>query len=107
MDRLLNKIVTNLVWAIKMKNTAKGILITGAIVGGGILLYSGENSKTVPHSRDDDYETTRSYEEYGDRDCADFSAQNEAQEFFEEQGGPDEDFHNLDRDGDGIVCENL
>ena len=28
-------------------------------------------------------------------------------DFFEKEGGPAEDFHNLDRDGDGIVCESL
>jgi micrococcal nuclease len=42
-----------------------------------------------------------------DMDCSDFSDQSEAQEFFEENGGPDEDPHNLDRDGDGVACETL
>lgn len=57
--------------------------------------------------RDDDYATERSYEDYGDYDCPDFSTQQEAQEFFEDQGGPENDYHNLDRDGDGVVCESL
>lgn len=60
-----------------------------------------------PYARTDDYETERSYESYGDYDCSDFSSQSEAQEFFESEGGPDEDYHNLDRDGDGYVCESL
>jgi micrococcal nuclease len=55
----------------------------------------------------DDYSTTRSYADTGDMDCTDFSSQDEAQAFFEDEGGPDEDYHNLDRDGDGVVCETL
>ncbi len=39
--------------------------------------------------------------------CYDFKSQEEAQEFFEEEGGPDEDPHGLDSDGDGIACEGL
>lgn len=42
-----------------------------------------------------------------DRDCPDFSTQREAQRFFESQGGPASDPHNLDRDKDGVVCETL
>lgn len=40
-----------------------------------------------------------------DRACADFDTQEDAQEFYEEQGGPDTDPHGLDPDGDGIACE--
>lgn len=57
--------------------------------------------------RTDDPKTTRSYAETGDKDCSDFKTQESAQEFFEDAGGPSEDFHNLDRDGDGRVCESL
>lgn len=57
--------------------------------------------------RTDEPAVERSYSEYGDRDCSDFSSQREAQRFFEEQGGPDTDYHKLDRDGDGIACESL
>jgi len=69
----------------------------------------GINSKKTPSSytRNDDYETERSYGEYGDLDCDDFDTWREAQEFFEDEGGPSEDYHNLDRDGDGIACESL
>lgn len=45
--------------------------------------------------------------EYGDYDCPDFSTQAEAQAFFEAEGGQGEDYHNLDRDGDGRACESL
>lgn len=88
----------------------KNGIITGAIVltgiGGLTLLNNNSSNSNLP-TRDDDPRTERSFSEYGDKDCGDFSSQNEAQEFFEEQGGPNEDFHNLDRDGDGIVCESL
>ena len=39
--------------------------------------------------------------------CSDFDTQQEAQEQFEADGGPEEDPHNLDSDGDGIACESL
>ena len=46
-----------------------------------------------------------------DRDClSDFDTQQEAQEFFESRGGPDDDPHRLDEDpgeDDGVACENL
>ncbi len=40
-----------------------------------------------------------------DRDCSDFKTQADAQKFFIEQGGPQQDPHRLDADGDGVVCE--
>ena len=44
----------------------------------------------------------------GDRDCDDFGgSQERAQEFFEQEGGPDEDPHRLDDDNDGEACEDL
>jgi len=42
-----------------------------------------------------------------DRDCSDFDTQPEAQRFFERAGGPSQDPHRLDGDGDGIACESL
>jgi hypothetical protein len=39
--------------------------------------------------------------------CSDFDTQDEAQEQFEADGGPEEDPHNLDGDDDGIACESL
>ena len=39
--------------------------------------------------------------------CYDFNSQEEAQEFYEEEGGPRTDPHNLDSDGDGVACEGL
>ena len=40
----------------------------------------------------------------GDRDCADFSNQKKAQEFFNSHN-PSSDPHGLDGDGDGVACE--
>ncbi|MYL34716.1 nuclease [Pontibacillus yanchengensis] len=42
-----------------------------------------------------------------DRDCSHFSTQEVAQQFFTAAGGPEQDKHRLDRDGDGIACESL
>ena len=42
-----------------------------------------------------------------DRDCGDFATHNEAQTFYEEAGGIDNDRHRLDADQDGIACESL
>ena len=46
-------------------------------------------------------------EEFVDRNCSDFGTWREAQDFFEAEGGPAEDPHGLDRDGDGVACESL
>lgn len=43
----------------------------------------------------------------GDRDCADFGSQEDAQDYFEEQGGPGDDPDRLDEDSDGVACESL
>ncbi|MBA2175901.1 thermonuclease family protein [Halobacillus locisalis] len=48
------------------------------------------------------------FDPYGDdRDCGDFDTHEEAQAFFEAAGGPEEDPHRLDRDGNGVACESL
>ncbi len=44
---------------------------------------------------------------FRDYDCADFEYWIDAQDFYEEQGGPMIDPHDLDRDRDGDACENL
>ena len=44
---------------------------------------------------------------FDDRNCSDFDTWQEAQDFFESAGGPDDDPHRLDRDGDGIACQSL
>lgn len=42
-----------------------------------------------------------------DRDCSDFSTQRQAQDFYLSQGGPQQDPHRLDADGDGRACDSL
>lgn len=42
-----------------------------------------------------------------DKDCSDFATQEEAQRFYEDQGGPEQDPHMLDPDKDGKACEGL
>ena len=42
-----------------------------------------------------------------DRDCGSFSSREEAQSFFEAEGGPARDPHRLDGDRDGLACETL
>ncbi|MED4205452.1 LPXTG cell wall anchor domain-containing protein [Neobacillus mesonae] len=43
-----------------------------------------------------------------DKNCPDFSTWNEAQTYFEQNGGsPTNNVDDLDRDGDGLACEDL
>lgn len=99
------------------------VVLIGGIIGWNVL--ANDSPKTQPvrstpqyeldidnsdsnesFNRYDDPEEERSFSS-GDYDCSDFSYQDEAQEFFEDEGGPDDDPHNLDRDGDGVACETL
>lgn len=92
-----------------LKENLIGTLIGIGIIGGGIwwLSSSSNSSNSYPYERSDNPSQMRSYSDYGDYDCSDFSTQEEAQGFFEDEGGPDDDYHNLDRDGDGVACESL
>ena len=48
------------------------------------------------------------YDPHGaDRDCGDFQTHAQAQAFYEAAGGPAQDPHRLDADGDGIACASL
>jgi hypothetical protein len=42
-----------------------------------------------------------------DRNCSDFDTQQDAQNFFAESGGPSQDLHGLDPDGNGSACDEL
>lgn len=98
-----------------IKNTIIGIIIGGVVVAGGYTLFSDDNNSDSkqefpsPYIRNDNPTQTRSFLESGepDKDCSDFRTQREAQLFFERNGEPSSDPHNLDRDGDGRVCESL
>lgn len=71
----------------------------------GYVTEKGFNAKAVPVSPKDNEPT---HDKDGpDRDCGDFSSQEEAQAFFKAAGGPERDSHRLDGDGDGLVCEGL
>jgi len=98
------------------KNTFIVLAVLALVAGGAVWLYSddyngspfqpaqvSDNRFSIP----DDPSTERSYEEYGDYDCSDFSTQSQAQAFFESEGGPTSDYHDLDRDRDGVACETL
>ena len=54
-----------------------------------------------------EYESEPDYSSFTDYDCSDFYTQEEAQEFFESEGGVYNDYHNLDGDNDGYACEAL
>lgn len=75
-------------------------ILAGGIVAGALLTSGYVVSK-------DNSSTNRPATIKGDKDCSDFSTQREAQLFFEANGGPANDPHRLDRDGDGAVCESL
>jgi hypothetical protein len=59
-----------------------------------------EQKETTTTSSSNPYKATSI-----DHNCSDFESQEDAQLFFEANGGPDYDPHDLDRDGDGIACE--
>lgn len=100
-----------------------GIVLALGLIGGAVWISSNRSSSTIApqkvtpsvnkatvsdsYIRTDDPVTVRSYASTGDYDCDDFSSQREAQQFFEDEGGPASDYHNLDRDGDGLACESL
>lgn len=70
----------------------RSVLKLGAVVGLGL---------TVPVA------LTRDALAIRDRDCSDFRTQRQAQRFYRKNGGPRQDPHGLDRDRDGIACEEL
>jgi hypothetical protein len=88
----------------------KNGIIAGSIILAGIggLTLLNNNSDIKNSTERSTYSNVNKNSEYFvDRNCDDFSSQNEAQLFFESEGGPLSDRHGLDRDNDGIVCENL
>jgi hypothetical protein len=56
--------------------------------------YEEETSSSNPYSATDI-----------DHDCGDFATGWEAQLFYEANGGPEYDPHDLDRDNDGMACD--
>ena len=79
------------------------IILTGIVIG---LIYSalpGHN----PGGGNDGGESDDFVCDSDFYNCADFTTQAQAQDVFEFCGGGDNDVHQLDKDGDGVVCENL
>lgn len=96
-----------------LKSFLKGVGII-ALVAGAIWLFNqpGTSKNNLQSNLSESYKRTDNpsierSSASGDYDCSDFSSHSEAQDFFEENGGPGSDPHNLDRDGDGIACETL
>ena len=67
----------------------------------------GDSDSPSSPSRSAPTATPKDDDGFVDRNCGDFNTWNEAQAFFEEEGGPAEDPHRLDRDKDGVACESL
>ncbi|QST00403.1 thermonuclease family protein [Pontibacillus sp. ALD_SL1] len=73
----------------------------------GYVTEDGFNSD-VAEDPNNDKEYEGPYDPFGeDKNCSDFDTHEEAQSFFEAAGGPEEDPHGLDRDGNGVACESL
>ena len=102
------------------QNLRSGLIGAGIVgvllIGGNAVLNSDEQNLSsdtynsgTGYTRTDDPTQTRDFLSTGesDKDCPDFSTQQEAQDFFIANGGPLNDSHNLDRDRDGVVCESL
>lgn len=60
---------------------------------------------SVAHLNRSTYSRSQTTQVSSDRDCGDFSSSAQAQRFFLAAGGPANDPHNLDGDGDGLACE--
>ena len=89
-----------------MKKTLTWISAVVIILIGGNAFLNGVNKSSSVKKE------TRLFSSFNpfsrdDKDCSDFNTQRNAQEFFEANGGPGSDPHNLDRDKDGKVCESL
>ena len=52
-------------------------------------------------------EPSSSEDDFVDRNCDDFETWRAAQNFFESEGGPNDDPHGLDANSDGVACQSL
>ncbi len=90
-----------------MNNKLKTALIAGGVIasgiGGAAWLATNDNKPPVntgPAS------TAQIGPDNIDKDCSDFGSHQEAQDYFESQGGSQSNnVDRLDRDGDGLACE--
>ena len=72
---------------------------------GKSIKFDSNNSSGVGVTRFARAEGTQRVSTASDRDCSDFAGGRAAQQFFVKAGGPSNDPHDLDRDGDGYACE--
>ncbi len=71
-------------------------------------LLSGSSFEEARVRRDKDGNVVTSGGKFTDEyNCDDFETQEEAQRFFINAGGPNEDVNRLDGDNDGVACESL
>lgn len=71
----------------------------------GPLSFDSNDTSGVGTKRFTRSETGSNSGSASDRDCDSFSSSAAAQQFFINAGGPRNDPHDLDRDGDGYACE--
>lgn len=76
-----------------------GVTITS--IAGFLLIGNTDGSEPVDSQETDNYYSYTSI----DHNCGDFDTQEDAQLFYEANGGPEEDPHDLDRDNDGMACD--
>ncbi|MGR6904747.1 hypothetical protein [Lysinibacillus sp. BSL11] len=85
------------------------IILVIAFLCGYISIFDSKDDE-VEDQVESNYEYETEYSNpysssYVDHDCSDFDTQKNAQLFFEANGGPYDDPHDLDRDGDGMACD--
>lgn len=91
-----------------MDKKLKTILITSGVLASGIggVAWLASNNKQVPDSSGSNATSQSETVDSIDKDCGDFGSHQEAQDYFESQGGsPSNNVDRLDRDGDGLACE--
>jgi len=92
-----------------MDKKLKAALITGGVVAsgiGGVAWLSSSNSNNSTNTDTTSSSSQSSVIDNVDKDCSDFGSHQEAQDYFESQGGsPSNNVDRLDRDRDGLACE--
>jgi hypothetical protein len=88
------------------KDRIRGIVGLAMVIGVPFLIiyfsyFNGGDDGNVQNTNTENHYSYTS----GDYNCSDFDTQEEAQQYFEANGGPESDPSDLDRDGDGIACE--
>jgi hypothetical protein len=77
-----------------------GIIVIVSVFGFVFIGNTGDSESVNSNATGNPYSFTSI-----DHDCSDFDTQEDAQMFFEANGGLDEDPHDLDRDNDGMAYD--